>query len=331
MLKGIAMTILVTGGCGYIGSHVAHALADAGEKPVCIDNLSAGMRTALPRSVPLIESDVGDADLVARTMQRHNVTAIIHLAASVSVEESVRNPGAYHHNNVTKMKTLLETAARHHVRHVLFSSSGTIYGDRGAEPIPEDAPLNPISPYGETKAEGEAMLHEMARAHGCTFAILRYFNVAGADPKLRTGPSNTAATHLITVAVDTALGRRQRLAIYGSDYPTPDGTCVRDYVHVSDLADIHLLAVSYLRGGGDSATLNCGYGRGFSVLDVIAAIKRVSGADFPVDHAARRPGDPATLVADNRRLQSLLHWTPRYADLDTIVGHALAWERARSS
>jgi UDP-glucose 4-epimerase len=324
------MTILVTGGAGYIGSHVAHALADAGERFAVIDDLSAGSRTALPPGAPFIEGNVGDSDLVGRALRELRVTAIMHLAASVSVEASVRDPEGYRRNNVDNMRALLESAARAGVRQVLFSSSASIYGDYGADPIPEDAPIRPISPYGETKAEGEELLRDSAERGGFGFGTLRFFNVAGADPRSRTGFSGKKATHLVTLAIETALGRRSSFDIYGTDYPTPDGTCLRDYVHVSDLADLHLLALAHLRKSGQSFTLNCGYGRGFSVREVIAAVKRVSGVDFSVNEAPRRPGDPASLVADTRRLRETMSWTPHHDNLDAIVRDALAWAKRQS-
>jgi UDP-glucose 4-epimerase len=321
------MTILVTGGGGYIGSHMVHALADAGEAVAVIDNLSTGFRSALPMSAPLVVGDVGNQTLVADLIRSHGVTEIIHFAASIVVPDSVRDPLGYYRNNTMNARALLEVAVMTGVHRFIFSSTAAVYGNPSRVPVAEDAPLLPMSPYGSSKLMTEIMLKDVAAAHDLKFAILRYFNVAGADPKMRTGQSTVGATHLIKVAVETALGLRPQLDVFGSDYATPDGTCIRDYIHVTDLVRAHSAALAHLRGGGASDTFNCGYGRGYSVLDVIESVKRVSGADFAVRHSARRPGDPAQIVADACRIRATLGWMPQFDDLDTIVRHALAWER----
>ena len=324
------MTILVTGGAGYIGSHMVHALVDAGEHVVVLDNLSTGFRFLIPAKVPLIVGSSGDRELVSKLVRRHGVTAIIHFAASIVVPESVADPLAYYRNNTMNTCSLLGAAIGAGVKQVIFSSTAAVYGNPQIVPVREDAVTAPISPYGSSKLMSEIMLHDAGKAYGLRFVVLRYFNVAGADPKQRTGQSTPAATHLIKVACETALGRRARLAVYGTDYPTPDGTCIRDYIHVSDLAAAHSAALRYLRQGGTSATFNCGYGRGASVLEVINSVKRASGRDFPVEFHGRRAGDPAALVADVSRIRSTLDWHPQFEDLDTIVGHALAWEQILS-
>ena len=320
------MTILVTGGAGYIGSHMVHALVDAGEPVVVLDNLSTGFRFLLPGGVPFVAGSTGDRDLVAKTLRQHDITAIIHFAASIVVPESVRDPLGYYRNNTMNTCMLLDAAVEAGVKHFIFSSTAAVYGNGGA-PVRESAPTPPISPYGSSKLMSEIILHDVGRSHGLRFVVLRYFNVAGADPQLRTGQSTPAATHLIKVACETALGRRPKLDVFGTDYPTPDGTCVRDYIHVSDLVRAHLAALAHLRRGGASNTFNCGYGHGHSVLEVIDAVRRASSRDFPVEVAGRRAGDPVSLVADVTRIHATLDWRPQFDNLDTIVTHALAWER----
>jgi len=324
------MTILVTGGAGYIGSHMVHALVDNGEPPVVLDNLSTGFRFLIPGSVTFVAGSTGDRDLVAKLLQQHHVSEIIHFAASIVVPESVRDPLAYYRNNTMNTCTLLDAAVEAGVKHFIFSSTAAVYGNPGDTPLGETAPTPPISPYGTSKLMSEIILHDVGRAHGLRFVVLRYFNVAGADPRLRTGQSTSQATHLIKVACEAALGRRPKLDVYGNDYPTPDGTCIRDYIHVSDLARAHLAALAHLRRGGASATFNCGYGHGYSVFEVIDAVRRVCGHEFPVEITGRRPGDPASLVADVSRIRATLDWRPQFDDLDTIVSHALAWERRLS-
>jgi UDP-glucose 4-epimerase len=321
------MTILVTGGAGYIGSHMVHELNDAGEPVVVLDNLSTGFRFLLPGKVPFVAGSTGDRDLVAQTVARHGVTAIIHFAASIVVPDSVRDPLGYYANNTMNTCALLDTAIKAGVQQFIFSSTAAVYGNAENTPVREDTATAPISPYGTSKLMSEIMLHDAGKAHGLRFVILRYFNVAGADPKLRTGQSTPNATHLIKVACEAALGKRAKIDIFGTDYPTQDGTCVRDYVHVSDLARAHSAALAYLRRGGASATFNCGYGRGASVLEVVDSVRRVCRHDFPVEVSGRRAGDPVTIVADVARIRSSLDWRPLYEDLDTIVAHALAWER----
>ncbi len=321
------MTILVTGGAGYIGSHMVHELADAGERVVVLDDLSTGFRAALPMTVPLFVGDAGDRDLVSSIIREHDVTAIIHFAGSIVVPDSLRDPLGYYRNNTMNTRSLLEAAVSGGVRNFIFSSTAAVYGNPAVLPIAENAATQPVSPYGTSKLMSEVMLHDVAAAHDFKYIILRYFNVAGADPKQRTGQSSPAATHLIKVAVETALDLRLMLQVYGTDYPTPDGTCIRDYIHVSDLARAHAAALAHLRSGGASMTFNCGYGRGYSVLEVIEAVKRVSGRNFAVRMAGRRPGDPASLVADVRRIRAVLNWSPKFDDLDVIAAHALEWER----
>ncbi|MFL5065592.1 MAG: UDP-glucose 4-epimerase GalE [Xanthobacteraceae bacterium] len=321
------MTVLVTGGAGYIGSHMVHELVDRGEQVVVVDNFSTGFRWAVPPDVPLVEAETGDGDLMRSVMERHGVDAIIHFAASVVVPESVSQPLDYYRNNTANSRTLIAAAVAAGVRRFIFSSTAAVYGNPAQVPVPEDAPPAPMSPYGSSKLMTEIILHDAGEAHDLRYVILRYFNVAGADPMLRTGQSTRGATHLIKVAVETALGVRPRIEVYGTDYPTPDGTCIRDYIHVTDLTRAHIDALRYLRADGASVTLNCGYGHGFSVLEVIETVKKVSGVDFSVQLGPRRPGDPARIVAACERARSLLGWQPQLDDLATIVGHALAWER----
>jgi UDP-glucose 4-epimerase len=321
------MTILVTGGAGYIGSHMVHELRDAGERVVVLDNLSTGHRGAIAEDVPLIVGETGEQALVTKLIREHNVEAIIHFAASIVVPDSVRDPLGYYRNNTVNSRALIECAVNTGVRHFIFSSTAAVYGNATASPVDEDQPTVPISPYGWSKLMTEIILRDASRAHGLAHVIFRYFNVAGADPQGRTGQSTPNATHLIKVAVEAALGLRPRLEVFGTDYATPDGTCIRDYIHVSDLARAHSDALRYLRSGAPSLTLNCGYGHGYSVLEVIEAIKHVSGVDFRVDNAPRRPGDPAEIVAATKKVRTVLGWQPRFDDLSTVVGHALAWER----
>jgi UDP-glucose 4-epimerase len=322
------MTVLVTGGAGYIGSQMVRELADAGESVVVLDNLSTGHRWAIADSVPLVIGETGDQPLVTKLILEHEIEAIIHFAASIVVPDSVRDPLSYYRNNTANSRSLIECAIKNGVGKFIFSSTAAVYGNPSSSPIAEAAPTLPISPYGWSKLMTEIMLRDASAAHGLTHAILRYFNVAGADPDCRTGQSSPNATHLIKVAAETALGLRPKLEVFGTDYPTPDGTCIRDYIHVADLARAHSDALRHIRSGGTSLTLNCGYGHGFSVLDVIETVKRVSGVDFDVEYAPRRPGDPAQLVASSEKARATLGWKPRFDDLSTIVSHALAWEKA---
>jgi UDP-glucose 4-epimerase len=321
------MTVLVTGGAGYIGSHMVYALVAAGERVVVLDNLSTGFDWAIAGGVPLVVGETGDQELVASLIKQHAVESIIHFAASIVVPESVSDPLGYYKNNTVNSRALIECAVNGGVKHFIFSSTAAVYGNPARVPVTEDDALTPMSPYGSSKLMSEIMLRDASHAHGLQHVILRYFNVAGADPELRTGQSTRGATHLIKVAVETALGRRPKMDVFGTDYPTPDGTCVRDYIHVSDLAQAHLDALNYLRGGGASATVNCGYGRGYSVNEVIDTVKRVSGADFKVDVSDRRPGDVAQIVASSERARTLLGWKPQREDLTGIVTNALDWER----
>jgi UDP-glucose 4-epimerase len=322
------MTILVTGGAGYIGSHMVHALRDAGERVVVLDNLSTGFRWALPGDVPLFVGETGEQNLVAAIIAAHDVRAIIHFAASIVVPDSVADPLGYYRNNTSNARSLIEAAVKGGVKHFIFSSTAAVYGTPQTLPVVEDAPLLPESPYGTSKLMTEIILRDACRAHDMTHVILRYFNVAGADPSGRVGQSSPNATHLIKTAVQAALGTRDSLKVFGSDYATPDGTCLRDYIHVSDLVAAHSAALAHLREGGESRTFNCGYGRGYSVLEVIETVKRVTGVDFPVEVTGRRPGDAAAVVAGNGRILSELAWAPKLDDLETIVAHAYAWEKS---
>jgi UDP-glucose 4-epimerase len=310
---------------------MVHALVDAGEHVVVLDNLTTGFEWAVAKGASLVIGDAGDQPRVAALISEHRVDAIIHFAASIVVPESVRDPLGYYRNNTVNSRALIETAVKGGVRHFIFSSNAAVYGNPERVPVREDDATVPTSPYGSSKLMTEIMLRDTSSAHGLRHVILRYFNVAGADPLGRAGQSTKNATHLIKVAVEAALGLRPKVDVFGTDYPTPDGTCIRDYIHVSDLVRAHSDALAYLRGGGESATLNCGYGRGFSVLEVIETVKRVSGVDLKVEFADRRAGDPAQIVAASDRARSLLKWQPHFDDLQTIVTHALAWERKLST
>jgi UDP-glucose 4-epimerase len=324
------MTILVTGGAGYIGSHMVHALVDGGESVVVLDNLSTGFNWAVPPGVPLVVGESGDQALVTALIAEHGVDAIIHFAASIVVPDSVANPLEYYRNITVNSRAMIETAVKTGVRYLIFSSTAAVYGNPLRIPINEDDATVPMSPYGSSKLMTEIMLRDAGAAHGLNYLILRYFNVAGADPLLRTGQSTKGATHLIKVAAETALGLRPAMEVFGTDYETPDGTCIRDYIHVSDLVRAHADALRHLRRGGASVTLNCGYGHGFSVREVIDTVKRVAGVDFKVKSSGRRPGDPAAIIADAGRIRALLSWAPQFDDLETIVEHALKWEHRRA-
>src|SRR5580704_8655728 len=325
--SGDGMTVRVTGGAGYIGGHMVLALLDAGEKIVVLDALSTGFRWAVPKAAKLIVGDVGDAALVDKILGRYEIDAIAHFAAKIVVPESIGDPLRYYRDNAMKARTLIECAVRGKIKHFIFSSTAAVYGEPPVTPVDETVPLAPINPYGRSKLMAEWMLEDAAKAHDLTFAILRYFNVAGADPNGRLGQSTPDATHLIKVAVQAALGIRPCLEVFGTDYPTRDGTCIRDYIQVSDLVAAHIMALAYLRKGGESLICNCGYGRGVSVFEVVDAVKRVAGADFKVRISGRRSGDPASLVAGTKRIKAVLGWTPKYDDLPTIVAQALDWER----
>jgi UDP-glucose 4-epimerase len=320
------MTVLVTGGAGYIGSHMVHALVDAGESVVVIDNLTTGFSAFLPEGVPLFIGDAGDENLVEGVIAAHDVESIIHFAGSVVVPESMRDPLAYYRNNTMTTRSLLNVAVKCGISRFIFSSTAAVYGNPDQVPVDETAPTRPMSPYGASKLMSEIMLHDVVAAHDMNFVVLRYFNVAGADPLARIGLATVGATHLLKIAVEAATGQRAKINVFGTDYPTPDGSCIRDFIHVSDLAQAHRAALAYLRNRGNSVTLNCGYGLGYSVLETIEAVRRVSGRSFAVQYAARRPGDIMTMVADTSRIRSTLDWTPQYDDLETIAAHALAWE-----
>lgn len=324
------MSVLVTGGAGYIGSHVLLELLDCGEEVIVIDNLSTGLRHGVPERAKFEFGDIGDAELLSRLFATNSIDAVIHFAGSIIVPDSIKDPLGYYLNNACKSRTLIGCAVEAKVKHFIFSSTAAVYGVPEQNPVHEDATVAPISPYGSSKMMTEIMLRDAAAAYGLSYAALRYFNVAGADPQLRSGQSTAQATHLIKVAAQAAVGERPYVEIFGEDYPTPDGTCIRDYIHVTDLARAHLAALAHLRHGRGPEVLNCGYGRGFSVLQVIEAVKRVSGVDFPVRRGSRRMGDPAILVAGAERIRMVLDWRPQLDGLDTIVSHALAWERRLS-
>ena len=321
------LPVLVTGGAGYIGSHAVLALLDSGWPVVVIDNLSTGFEWAVPEGVPFARGDIADQDLVGRLIADHGIGAIIHFAGSIIVPESVENPLKYYENNTAKTRSLLESAVRGGVRHFLFSSTAATYGIPERVPIDEQTRTQPINPYGWSKLMTERMLADVALAHPLNFCALRYFNVAGADPKGRSGQSTAGATHLIKVAVQAATGKRDHVSVFGTDYDTPDGTGVRDYIHVSDLADAHVFALEKLIADPQSShILNCGYGHGFSVLEVLDAVDRVTNLRIERRLEPRRAGDPDSLVADNKAILATLPWRPRHDDLETIVRHALAWE-----
>lgn len=322
------MAVLVTGGAGYIGSHMVLELLDAGETPVVLDNLSTGFAEAVPEGVALHVGDFGDQALVERIIDEHGVDAIIHFAAKIVVPDSVADPISYYENNTCGALALISAAVRKKIPHFIFSSTAAVYGDVQTSLANEDMPLDPLSPYGRSKLFVEHILEDVSRAHDDFSCVaLRYFNVAGADPQGRAGQSTKNATHLIKVAVQSALGVRPGMEVYGVDYPTRDGSCLRDYIQVTDLVRAHMDALRYLRTGGASLVCNCGYGEGYSVLDVIGIVKEVSGVDFPVQYGPRRPGDSIAVVADNQRIKSNLRWRPIHNDLRQIVRQALNWER----
>lgn len=324
------LRVLVTGGAGYIGSHILHHLADAGHAPVALDNLYAGHRWAVGAH-PLALIDLTQRHELERLLGEQHFDAVVHCAAHIWVGESVQNPSKYYANNVGGALRLFASCARARIRSIVFSSTAAVYGQPETALIDEGMPLQPINPYGASKAMAERVLADIAQAHGITFAILRYFNVAGADAKLRVGEATPDNSHLIKVACEAAIGRRRGMHINGTDYPTPDGTCIRDYVHVDDLARAHLQALAHLVAGGDSIIANCGYGHGYSVREVLTTARRVTGVAFDVTEGPRRSGDPPQLVADARRIRSALGWQPRHDDLDYIIATAWAWERKLAS
>ncbi|KGF70200.1 UDP-glucose 4-epimerase [Hoeflea sp. BAL378] len=322
------MTVLVTGGAGYIGSHMVWALLDAGEEVVVIDRLSTGFEWAVAPEARLIRADIADTQTVAGIIRNHGVDAIVHFAGSISVPESIADPLGYYQNNTANSLALIRTAIENGVDKFVFSSTAAVYGSPVSDgPVSEAAPTLPESPYGLSKLMTERMLADAAAAHDFRYAALRYFNVSGADPQGRTGQSTRGAANLIKVATEAAMGKRDGIEVFGTDYPTRDGTCVRDFIHVSDLVAAHMNALTYLRAGGQSIIANCGYGRGYTVREVLDSVKRLSGRDFEIRIAARRPGDIVTSVADSSRARMVLDWTPKLDDLDQIVGSALAWER----
>ncbi|HTO31761.1 MAG TPA: UDP-glucose 4-epimerase GalE [Pararhizobium sp.] len=322
------MAVLVTGGAGYIGSHMVWALIDAGQDVVVLDRLSTGFRWALAPEARFYLGDVADRTILSQIFQENKIDAIIHFAGSIIVPESVADPLSYYENNTAKTRELIAAAVEAGIQHFVFSSTAAVYGTPDNPlPVRETASLHPESPYGMSKLMSEVMLRDAANAHDFRYVALRYFNVAGADPRGRTGQSTAGATHLIKVACEAALGKRLKVDVYGTDYPTADGTGVRDYIHVSDLVAAHLKALEYLRDGGEPLVANCGYGEGYSVLQVLQAVKRVHGREFQIDYSARRAGDAVSVVADSTVARQRLDWTPAFDDLDLIVGTALDWER----
>ncbi len=322
------MHVLVTGGAGYIGSHACKALAEAGHIPVAFDNLSYGHRRAV-RWGPFEQGDINDPKCLDAVLARYQPGAVMHFAAFAYVGESVREPARYYRNNVAGTLTLLEAMGRHGIGAIVFSSSCATYGIPASTPIAEDHRQDPVSPYGATKLAVERMLHDFEPACGLRHISLRYFNAAGADPQGEIGEEHDPETHLIPLALQAALGRLERLQIFGADYPTADGSCVRDYIHVADLATAHVLALEHLHAGGVSMALNLGVGRGYSVFEVVETARRVTGRPIPTEVVGRRPGDPPVLTADAQKAGALLGWRPRYTELEPIVEHAWAWHRKR--
>jgi len=321
-------SVLVTGGAGYIGSHAVLALQAAGYRVSVIDDLSTGFRSAVPEECAFYCGDIADRALVGEIIADREIEAIMHFAGSIIVPESVADPLKYYDNNTVKSRVLIALAVEHKVRHFVFSSTAAVYGEPARTPIDEETPEQPINPYGASKLMTEWMLRDTAFAHDFDYAVLRYFNVSGADPEGRAGQSTAGATHLIKVASEVIAGKRDGIAVFGTDYSTRDGTAIRDYIHVSDLADAHVLALDRLFAApGHSMRFNCGYGNGFSVTEVLDAVERVAGRSVNRRFEGRRPGDPPALVADSRKIRAALGWTPRHDDLATIVGHALAWEK----
>ncbi len=322
------MTVLVTGGAGYVGAHMLLALADQGEPALALDDLSSGAPWLAPSNTPLIVANTGDKVALQKAFDDHDITDVIHFAGSILVAQSLVDPLSYYRNNTINTACLLEACVANKVERFIFSSTASVYGTPERSPVSENAPIISITPYGASMAMSERILEDVAAAHGMRYVTLRYFNVAGADPGGRAGQIGKP-THLIKVAAQIAVGaRREKLQIYGADYPTPDGTAIRDYVHVSDLAEAHLQALAYLRDGGAPRTLNCGYGRGYSVREVIDAVSRLTGKELAHEIAARRPGDPPQLIADTAAIRTTLDWRPRYDDIDIILRTAIEWEQS---
>lgn len=320
-------SVLVTGGAGYIGSHMVLDLLDADERVVVLDNLSTGHKWAVDRRAAFVRGDIADIPLLEALCTEHGITDIMHFAGSIVVPESVENPLKYYSNNTAASRNLIETAVKAGVKNFIFSSTAAVYGMANLDPVREDSSLAPMSPYGRSKLMTEMMLADVAAAHSLKFGVLRYFNVAGADPEGRTGQSTPNATHLIKVVCQAALGIRERIKVFGTDYPTPDGTCLRDYIHVTDLVRAHSLLYRYLRDGGESVTFNCGYGRGISVRQVVEAVQIVSGVVLEVHEADRRLGDPAIIIANAEKIRKVLRWQPEHDILEEIVRSAWEWER----
>lgn len=321
------MRVLLIGGAGYIGSSIAYHLVDMGHEPVILDNLSTGSREAVPPTAPFVEADCGDQAALEQTIREHKITAAVQLAAAIRVDESVTDPAKYYFNNTVKSLSVFTTCAKMGVTDFVFSSTAAVYGEASAGLITETVPTQPANPYGHSKLASEFMLRDIARVGGMRATIFRYFNVAGADPRLRNGQRTKLATHLVKVASEVAAGIRPHLDVYGTDYPTPDGTAIRDYIHITDLADAHVLALTKPGTPGQTRLYNCGYGTGHSVREVVAAFDKVLNHALPTQNKPRRAGDVASLVCDSRKLKTELGWTPRHASIDTIVETALNWER----
>jgi UDP-glucose 4-epimerase len=323
------LKVLVTGGAGYIGSHIVKSLGEKGYDVIIYDNLSSGHEWAVLYG-HLIKAALEDKRLLDSTFSKYSFDAVIHMSASIVVDESVKEPLKYYRNNFVNSLNLLEACERHNVPNLIFSSTAAVYGIPEKDPLAEDAPLNPINPYGASKVMVEQALKDLSLLDRVRYVSLRYFNVAGADPMVRIGQARKDATHLITLALRTALGLRSHLDIFGTDYPTPDGTCIRDYIHVDDLAEAHILSLKHLLAGGSSKIYNCGYGHGFSVKEVVDIVKKVTGVDFPVRYTGRRPGDPPSLIADSSKLRREVGWSPQYDDLEYIIRTAWEWEKKYS-